>query len=231
MNVKSRRGFLNKQNKNRKRKQKMKEQTVEDIILPGAITGICGLLYSEEQSKKLLATLPSDKILRWCKKNDYAVIPTPPEQMSLLRIRSLQANLLYASKTSRGDNLFKMDFAQNDRTTFGWIAIRKSAVPNSMGEKLGEQKKLLTGKEFIPNVAELAWFITAYYKVRGIHLFANHVWVRTSSKLPYPRYECANVLLGGRDEKHWLEVSYNNADTGFDNYHFRNVGLASALMV
>jgi hypothetical protein len=136
-----------------------------------------GVVYSDEQIAALASTLPSADVLRWCKDNGYAVTPAPPTAMSMLDVRELATGNFY-SKT--GGWYADQKFARKDKTSFGWLAIRKTPVPNSTSRTWSEQQQLLSGVESVPNAAEMTWFITTYFAVRGVRLFRG-VYVRTSS--------------------------------------------------
>ena len=71
-------------------------------------------------------------------------------------------------------------FARDDKTSFGWLAIKKTSVAYSDNKNWNEQNKLLSALEAVPNAAEMCWFITTYLEVRGIRLFEG-AFVRTSS--------------------------------------------------
>ena len=59
--------------------------------------------------------------------------------------------------------------------------IRKELVPGSFSKNWEEQQELLIkGVEITPNVAEVAWCVTAYKAIRGVYLLWTF-YVRTSS--------------------------------------------------
>lgn len=149
----------------------------EDIIFPDEIAEARGLSYSEEQLKRLVDMFPSEEVLYWCKANNYALMACPSEPLSLLEVRSLKPDLFY----SRSGGWYpEQNFAKNDKTVFGWPAIRKNIVPKSTSRSWKDQLCLLAGEERVPNTGEFAWFITTYYEVRGVWLF-EHIYARTSS--------------------------------------------------
>jgi hypothetical protein len=135
-----------------------------------------GVVYTDEQIGAL-ANLPSEDVLKWCKDNGYAVMPTPPTAISTLDVREIQSAHFY-NKT--GGWYSDQKFAREDKTSFGWLAIRKTPVPNSTSKTWSDQGKLLSALERVPNAAEMSWFITTYFEVRGIRLFEGS-YVRTSS--------------------------------------------------
>jgi hypothetical protein len=137
------------------------------------------IIYTDEQITALAENLPSEEMLTWCKENGYAVMPAPPKAMSLLDVREIQSAHFY----SKSDGWYAKDkekFARDDKTSFGWMAIKKTPVDNSTSKTWKEQTALLSKIEVVPNAAEMSWFITTYFEVRGVRLFEN-VYVRTSS--------------------------------------------------
>ena len=134
-------------------------------------------MYTDEQIAVLAETIPSVEMLEWCKENGYAVMPTAPTEMSLLGVREFESAHFC---TKSGGWYADQRFASADRTSFGWLSIRKTPVPDSTSKNWNEQKGLLSGFETVPNVAEVSWFITTYFNVRGIRLF-ERTYVRTSS--------------------------------------------------
>jgi hypothetical protein len=173
-----------------------------------------GIVYTDEQIATLASTLPSADMLRWCKDNGYAVMPAPPTALSLLDVRTLATGNFY-SKT--GGWYADQEFASKDKTTFGWLAIRKTPVPNSTNRTWSDQEKLLSGVESVPNAAEMSWFITTYFAVRGVRLFAN-VYVRTSS-LDSDGY---HVSVG------YFDAGGLYVDYWHDDYRHSSIGVSSA---
>jgi hypothetical protein len=149
-----------------------------DFITPEEVTEVHpGIIYADEHLTFLMETIPSEEDLRWCKDNSYAVMSAPPNPIALLSVRALRVGHFY-SKT--GGWYVDEKFVSNDKTRRGWLAVRKEPVPNSTSKTWDEQNKLLSSVEDVPNAAEMAWFITTYFEVRGVCLFGN-VYVRTSS--------------------------------------------------
>ena len=148
-----------------------------DFITPEEVAKARGLVYTDDQLAELAETVPSLDVLEWCKANGYAVMPASPSAMSLLEVRAVKSNHFYSKSGGWYEN---ENFAREDKTSFGWLAIRKTPVKNSTSKTWGEQNKLLSKLETVPNAAEMSWFITTYYEVRGIRLFEN-IYVRTSS--------------------------------------------------
>jgi len=99
--------------------------------------------------------------------------------MSLLEIRNLDAKLFY-SKTGGWYADKRQKFSRRDLTAMGWLAVRKTPVSKSFGRSYEKQQILLSSVESVPNAAEIAWFVTIYFRVRKISLFPD-CYVRTSS--------------------------------------------------
>ena len=136
------------------------------------------IVYTVEQITALAESLPSEDVLKWCKDNGYAVMPAPPTAMPLLDVRESKSSHFYWKTEGWYAD---QKFAREDKTSFGWLAIKKTPVSNSTNKKWDEQSKLLSALlEHIPNAAEMSWFITTYFEVRGIRLFES-AYVRTSS--------------------------------------------------
>lgn len=149
-----------------------------DFITPEEVAKArTSIVYTDEQITALAESLPSEDVLKWCKDNGYAVMPEPPTATSMLDVREIQSAHFY-SKT--GGWYSDQKFAREDKTSFGWLAIRKTPVPNSTSKTWKEQSKLLSALERVPNTAEMSWFITTYFEVRGVRLFED-IYVRTSS--------------------------------------------------
>jgi len=149
----------------------------DDFISPEEVAEARGVSYTPEQLKQLADTLPTQEQLQWCKDNGYAVVAGSPTEMSLLDVRSAKSSLFYSKTEGWYAN---QPFAANEKVSCRWLAIRKTEVPNSLNKKWDAQQKLLSDVEQVPNAAEMSWFITTYYEVRGVYLFKG-VYVRTSS--------------------------------------------------
>jgi hypothetical protein len=142
-----------------------------DFITPEEVTKARpSIVYTVAES------LPSEDVLKWCKDNGYAVMPAPPTAMSTLDVREIQPAHFYSKTGGCADQ----KSAREDKTSFGWLAIKKTPVSNSTRKNWNDQNKLLSVFEKVPNAAEMSWFITTYFEVRGIRLFES-IYVRTSS--------------------------------------------------
>lgn len=147
------------------------------------------IVYTNEQIATLVGSLPSEDVLKWCKDNGYAVMPAPPQACSMLDVREIKPTHFY-SKTGGWYN--DKTFAREDKTSFGWLAIKKTPVSNSNSKNWNEQNELLYEFERVPNAGEATWFITTYFEVRGVRLLEK-VHVRTSSL----NFKVNRVAIGG----------------------------------
>lgn len=151
-----------------------------DFITPEEVTKARpSIVYTDKQIMALAESLLSQDTLRWCKDNGYAVIPAPPKAMSILDVREIQSAHFYP-KTGGWYSKEKGKFVREDKTSFGWLAIKKTSVDDSTNKNWNEQTRLLSKVEKVPNAAEMSWFITTYFEVRSVRLFED-VYVRTSS--------------------------------------------------
>ncbi|HVY54835.1 MAG TPA: hypothetical protein VHC46_03675 [Thermodesulfobacteriota bacterium] len=175
----------------------------EDFITPEEVAKARkGIVYTDEQITALAESLPSEEVLTWCKENGYAVIPAPPTALSTLDIREIQSAHFY-SKSGGWYAEDKETFAREDKTSSGWMAIKKTPVSNSTNKTWKEQTKLLSKVEIVPNAAEMSWFITTYFEVRGVRLFED-VYVRTSSlDSDGLRVRVGRFDSGGLGVDHW----------------------------
>ena len=173
-----------------------------------------GVVYSPEQIEQLASTLPSEDVLRSLKSGGYGLMPQPPSAFSLLDVRAIEAPLFY---TPTGGWYEKQLFASTNKTGAGWLAIRKTPVNGSTNKSWEEQNNLLSGFEIVPSAAEMSWFITTFYKVRGIRLFEK-VYVR-----------CSDIDSGGSHVDVGLfDVWGLDVFSSWDSKRLAFLGLASA---
>ena len=153
----------------------------DDFITPTEVAAcLRGVVYSSEQYVDCRDTLPPLEVLQWCRDHDYMVVAGPPEQKSLLDIRSRWPNYFYAGPGATSLDSENETFPRNDVVPWGWTGLRKGPVPGSMNRSRPSQLRLLDDLESVPNVAQLFWGLIVYHKVRGINL-PPHFFVRTSS--------------------------------------------------
>lgn len=165
-----------------------------DFITPEEVTKARpSIVYTPDQITALARGLPSEDVLRWCTENDYTVMPAPPTAMSTLDVRDIQSTHFY-SKT--GGWYSDQKFVREDKTSFGWLMIKRTSVTNSNSKTWGNQNLLLSRFETVPNAAEMCWFITTYFEVRGVRLFEG-VYVRTSSLYSDGRIHVGDFVSDG----------------------------------
>jgi hypothetical protein len=141
-------------------------------------------------------------------------MPTPPTSMSLIDVRNIQPTYF---PPGMGMWYSCYDFPYTDETSFGWLAIKKTPVEDSTKKEWEEQSKLLSAVEYVPNTAEMSWFITTYLAVRDIRLFKN-AYVRTSSL----NWDNNHVLVGG------FVATGLNVNEFWDYYCDEAIGVSTA---
>lgn len=188
---------------------------LSDFISPEEVTKARpSIVYTIEQITALAESLPSKDILKWCKDNGYAVIPAPPTAMSTLDVREIQSDHFFLRS---GGWYADQKFAHEDKTSFGWLLIKKTPVAGSTSKTWYEQNKFLSVIEKVPNAAEMSWFITTYFEVRGVRLFED-VHVRT----------CSLDLGGDRIYVGSFGPDGFGVSVGWDDRRYDFIGLSAA---
>ncbi|MFA7662823.1 MAG: hypothetical protein WCX88_02800, partial [Patescibacteria group bacterium] len=103
------------------------------------------------------------------------------------------------------------DFARKEKTSFGWLLIKKVPVSKSTSKNWSFQEDLLSKLERVPSAAEISWFITTYFDVRGVRLF-KRACVRTSSR---DSKDC-HVIIGEFKSDGLCVYSYEDWDESND---------------
>lgn len=188
----------------------------QDFITPEEIAAARGLVYADEQLVDFADKLPSEEILQWCQANGIMLIAGPPIPSSLLGIRGLRSEYFY-TKSGGWYAEERQRFSREDYAATSWLALRKGSFPGSTSKRWDEQVALLSGVEYVPNVAEVAWGVATYKAVRDVFLLPN-IYVRTSSlDADGVRVTFGNFVAGGVGvSRYWV----NNRND--------NLGLASA---
>ncbi len=186
----------------------------DDVIFPDEVAEVRGLSYTEDQLRHFAGTIPSEEVLRSLQANNFALVAGPPSPMSILDVRQVESNLFY-SKT--GGWYEGQKFARDDKVPTEWLAIRKDPVPNSTSRNWSEQLGLIKAEERVPDAGEISWFITTFFKVRGVRLFKS-VYVRTSSV-----DSVGDRVYVGVFDSDGLYVYYY-----WDDYRCGDLGVASA---
>lgn len=138
--------------------------------------------YTQAQILELQKTIPSAAFLVWCKENDYAVIPPPPEPTSIIDIFDRHGwmfsdkTIWWHEKGKERDKLLKEPVA------FKWLAIRRTRPEELASLTAAEQDTLVKARkiEHIPSSSEVLWFMMVLLKVRSDFLYGDW-FVRTSS--------------------------------------------------
>lgn len=174
-----------------------------------------GVVYDASQLKALVDNIPSAEVLQQLKDNGFALVPQPPQPMSLLDVRALESGQFYSQT---GGWYADYAFAKDNKTGTGWLAIKKTPVDGSLSKTWDEQNRLLKDGESVPNAAEMSWFITTFFKVRGVRLF-ERLYVRCSDLVS----DGGRVFVGVFDSE---GLSVNGCL--WDGYRSSLLGLASA---
>ncbi|MFZ2500807.1 MAG: hypothetical protein WAW90_02345 [Minisyncoccia bacterium] len=149
----------------------------QDFVSPGEVINRVGIVYSATHLELLKKALPEREVLEKLRKNNFLLIPSPEELMSLLDLRrftpeSFDKNVWYLNDQET--------FSLRDKVRPVWLMIRKLPVHGSEKKSWEDQLKLLYGSVHVPNVVEVAWTIIVCKKVRDLTLFSD-VRVRTCS--------------------------------------------------
>ncbi|MFH0814610.1 MAG: hypothetical protein V1902_00745 [Candidatus Falkowbacteria bacterium] len=152
----------------------------KNFINAAEIETAFGMKYTAEQLAILAATMPPEKVLREMAANEYMLVAGPPQAMSMLDVRAKKPELFYSKADDGWYCKQEQTFARDDKVGEGWLALRKKVVPNSTDKTWGEQQKLLSAEERVPNAAEVAWGVIAYKAVRDEFLLPT-MYARTSS--------------------------------------------------
>ncbi|OGI83337.1 hypothetical protein A2997_02495 [Candidatus Nomurabacteria bacterium RIFCSPLOWO2_01_FULL_36_10b] len=156
--------------------ENVKKVLGEDFITPEEISATCRIQYSPQQLIYFMDHPPDYDNIIWCKNNGFMLVAGPPNDMNLLQIRHSMEKTLFCNQYWYTGEWF----GKNDWVKPSWLMVRKREVPHSKHKNWMEQKTLVRQPEYIPNVAELAWAVIMYKKVRGVYLLPNYM-LRTSS--------------------------------------------------
>ena len=161
---------------------------INDFTTPEEVAAVRYLPYTKEELEYFAKTLPAEETLHWAKKNNYAVVAGPHKRLDLKGVHLVNYDIKFF--------FFPFGDFREDSVRPAWLIIRKMPVPNSTNKNLSEQLQLLTKDEEVPNVAEISWFVTTFYKVRRVRLFkgiavriptavsfsGDHVFLQSQSK-------------------------------------------------
>ncbi len=136
------------------------------------------VVYGSKQLARLAATLPAETTLALLGGYGYGLMPRPPKKLSLVDIRATWPDRF---RQNTGRWYEQEQFSKSDLTGgTGWPATRETPANGSTKKSMEEQDKLLTDTEYVPNAAEMSWFVATLFGVRGVRLFEK-TFVRTSS--------------------------------------------------
>ncbi len=153
-----------------------------DFISPEEVARVYGFSYTEDQLAHFADTLPDFETLMWLRTNGYMLVAGPNEDLNLFGVRALDCLLFYPHDDYECWYIDeKQIFSRTDIVRGGqWLMLRKEGVPNSRSKRWSEQSKLVALPEYIPNVAEVSYGVTAYQKVRGVCLLKDHRFYTSS---------------------------------------------------
>lgn len=196
-----------------------------DFLSPKDLTKAYGWNYSNEQITNLTNTLPDIETIFWLYENGYILIATPPSETNLLQVYNLNSQLFYPMAKSWYNGLQQLLSRETPIKAGQWLAIRKEPHPHSCAKKTwDEQTALLSNVEYVPSVTEVAYAVTAYYKIRNIKLLYRPL-VRTSSDVG-TKVLNERVLIGAfyKPTNCGLLIDLSLSDNAREN----NIGIASA---
>jgi hypothetical protein len=180
-----------------------------DFIDTSQASKAFGFVYTDYQLEGLEARLPDFETLMWYRFNGYALWATPPSPLNLLQVRDLNP-AIFSSKKDVWYGQEKQKFARDETLApADWLAIRKSVVPNSLGNDWDAQNLLLQSCERVPMAVEVAYAVSLLYKAIDVRLFEK-LYVRTSSRSAVDQ----RVYLGGFDSQGLKVRSYWNDGRG-----------------
>ena len=192
-----------------------------DYITPEEVATAYDVGYTDEQFEHFADTLPDMDTILWLRINGYMLIAGPPKDMNLLEVRELNNQLFYSKMKgfyAKDNQSYEFATIQTDVVKAGeWLMINKGEYQNSFNKIWDEQKCLLAEIERIPNVSEVGYAVTAYYKIHKIYL------------LPFYRVRTSSVSKDG----YHVEIGKlcgNGLEVGDykDNLRYLYVGVSSA---
>jgi hypothetical protein len=136
--------------------------------------------YTEAQRIALIEATPCFETLWNLWDEGCGLMATLPTAHNLLQLKALD-NPLFSRKSERWLTRSSQKFSHEDVVPeCQWLAFHIKPRPDAFDMFWADQENLLTQEEYIPNVAEVAYFITTYNKARRTCLLKN-VSVRTAS--------------------------------------------------
>ena len=97
-----------------------------DFVTCEEIMAVSKISYTQDQILALAESLPPVDTLRWCRENDYALIPAPPTAMSLIDLWKIKFICL---TTNNGAwYYFDRPLCREEKTGSGLLLIKKTPV-------------------------------------------------------------------------------------------------------
>lgn len=150
-----------------------------DFISPEEMEMECALGYRDELVTQMSATFPSIELLELLGK-DWVLIPGPMKNLTLKNVAHLDNGEFLLDSDScwhRQERFFTEDIVRAGR----WLILHKRGYPNSQEKGWEEQRKLVTNFERVPNVAEVAYALVMYARLRHKTFLHEGEYLRTSS--------------------------------------------------
>ena len=170
-----------------------------------------GVNPTKQQSAYLAGVPFTEEVLASCKDTHILVAVFP---MSLLDIRgACEDQGLFYNQDWYNEIMFA-----RDRGKVSWHLVRKTPVENFTNKTCNDQQALLGKDEETLSIRAVVYTMIGYFKATGKHLFEKNVFVRTSSL-----DSSGNRVYVGIFDAKGLVVDYY-----WDDYHYDNLGLASA---
>lgn len=146
--------------------------------------------YTNGEIMDLERALPDKKTLLELRDEGMILVACPPEALRLRDIYELRPDEFDRDYDNSA-------FEHQDAVQpCGWIAMRKSLIPASADMSWKEQDEVFGSGEALPNAAEIAWCMLAYYLNRDMRLFEEE-YVRTTSKDVADDGQHVSITIGG----------------------------------
>lgn len=171
----------------------------DNFIAPEEIEVARHLPYNKAVLAHHVNTIPSESILRLCKKNGYTIIAGPPSLSTLYDIYGLNPRLFTHDGQHYGNWLWAnqcySSFFIDKSVSTDWAILKKSSVSSPNGHTAEDHEKALNGYERVPDLIEVTWGITTLMEVRGILPIPDGTSSGTSTRIRSSK-NLSGVLLG-----------------------------------
>jgi len=128
----------------------------DDIIFPDEVSLACNIHYSDEVLLKLSRSMPKTRILQELKKKGFALVPGPPEPMSLEQIAEALPYMVHEQDVQL---LKERENIADIQIKSQWYAIKKKGVRRKPKNKN------------IPLPGVFVWLVGIFLYVRGERIF------------------------------------------------------------